>query len=116
RAGGGQGTAGQVAPATQLAEKGAFSVDGSVGSGVVDASHELQDVVIVVPALDRQRSLGHLGQDHRGVEDLGGPVGQAEPLEGGQGNDHGVELARLGNAGLDVPPQRSEGEVGTGGG
>ena len=108
----GVGAGRQVAVAAELGEEGPLGVDRQPARPVLDGGERGDGGVVVGPALDRQRALPDLGDEHVDVEDLGEVVGEPEPLQGDGRDDDGVELGRLRQAGGHVPPEPGEREVG----
>ncbi len=68
---------------------------------------------VVVAALDRERPLRDLRQEHRLVEDLGDVAGEPEPFERHRRHDDGVEVGGPFQPGGHVAAQPAEREVGT---
>jgi hypothetical protein len=99
--------------AAELGQEAPLGIDGAAARRVLDAIEQAPRVGVVGAALDRQCTLSHLGQHRVGIEALGDPLGEAEPVEGGGGHHHRVDigLVHARQPGGDVAPQAFEPEV-----
>ena len=107
----GVGPGRDVAVAAELGQEGPLGPQGPVAGLVVDGGQQGPGRLVVGPALDGQGPLARLGQDDRGVQDLGRLRRATQAVEGGHGHDDGTVVGGGAEAGVHVPPEADEGQV-----
>jgi hypothetical protein len=102
----------KVATAAEATEEGPLGLDGHPHERIVDGGEGGGGRGVAVPALDGERTLGHLREHDRRLEHLGGHPVQAEAVQGGGGHDESAADGDLAQAGGDVAADAREAQVG----
>jgi N6-L-threonylcarbamoyladenine synthase len=104
----------RAAGAVERGEKGSFRSESEAGGRVERRAQNIQSRLVVFARRDGDGALSGGGQKNFGGQNGGGAIRQAKPLQPGQRQDRGVNLAafRFSQPRLDISAQKDRPKIG----